>query len=1103
MFNDIRDEIVKNVARLKELRDKHYQNGHREIEVRFSEYRRKDVSQTDFLRLRAEFDEIVAKSQRSPDLRDTWKIIEVRDNVFIHAPPENTVDPPDTISHFRIITTDIPNPGGKAISKQTNMRKISILNDIKGTTDKNKKAPALRSTLYPFRIGFSIEVEGARTNVQVQSEYRDRDRKSYVLNRGGKDILQVDTTIVKENSNSQTKKILYEVEIELLVEYDDQSEIALAEITEKILKNINQTRFLYTLEERTKVISFLNSNLNRLRNEHSILTRFVNKPIDLTWEDLKAGNTEGLFPQLVSTNNPTDYLYTVTVKLDGLRMFVFFDESGVYLFNPLAHIICKINDKEIPALRGTVLDGELLIGKKEELHNAKEYNMYLFDCLRILKDGEIYDLRSNTHLVRRKGIIHSIKLCAAASDVWSDIKLLMFSKKFYAITDRESFYEANIQALTKVVVRNPTDQELELSLGSDGLIYTHAGEYLPEEGSKNRRWKPPNQLTIDFRILMINDRNNPNSKIGVPAVYVQKRVQDEKQPKQIPFYGTNENRFDPTAVELENVIDGFPVRISEEQIAEFRYDTRKKVFVPLRQRFDKDQPNDIKTAIATWKLIQNPIQRGIMTGTIKGTKILDLMRKFHNNFKRVLLDIVHQEVKQPSYKAMPTNVSNIERPILMDIGSGAGGDVDKWKFAGKKGEGFNIVAIEPQADRVRKLAERVKNAKMQDRVNILEVDARKTKSILSKLGNLYGNRKVDAVSMFHVLTFFYDSENSISQLLATIKGSLRYGGIFVAMALDGDLVYRQMGDSAQIKLPGIMITKVDGVHSRKIRVQLSTPTDESLASGQIEYLVDFDHFITQFEANGFELIDDRYLDAEAVLNDSEMWWSQMTKVVMFRYVGGNENLKRDSLDKLKDILMRANNQVYPLLVPNEMQQIKVERSVFQNFDLWTVGVLGDGSCFLHSILYAINAKYRTMNNEDRKKIVMGVRRDLALLFTEEVYQSIADGNTAQLGRDNNSFSYDVLKNGLLDYGHWFGIEFLQFVSNVFVINIQLVWWRDNKMQVYKSAGEQKLLFQKGRNTIILFWQGQNHFQPIGRKINNDIGFVFYDHDSLAKLFQEE
>ena len=1103
MFDDISDEIGKNVARLKELRDKHYPNGHKEIEVRFSEYRRKDVSQTNFLRLRAEFDEIVAKSQRSSDLRDNWKIIEVRDNVFIHAPPENTVDPIDTISHFRIITTDVPSTGGKPVSKQTNIRKISILNDVKGSTDKNKKAPALRSTLFPFRIGFSIEVEGARTNVQVQSEYRDRDRKSYVLNRGGKDILQVDTTIVKENSNSQTKKILYEIEIELLVEYDDQSKTALIEITEKILKNINQTRFLYTLEERAKLVSTLNSNLNRLRNEQSILTRFVNKPIDLTWDDLKAGNTEGLFPQLVTTKNPTDYLYTVTVKLDGLRMFVYFDESGVYLFNPLAHIICKINDKEIPELNGTVVDGELLIGKGEELHNAKEYNMYLFDCLRIPKDGVLFDLRSNTHLVRRKGIIHSVKLCAG-SDIWDNVKLLMFSKKFYPITDRETFYEANIQALTKVVVRNPTDQELELSLGSDGLIYTHAGEYLPEDGSKNRRWKPPNQLTIDFRILMINDRINPNNKIGVPAAYVQKRVIEEKQPKQITFYGTNENRFDPTAIELENVIDGFPVRISEEQIAEFRYDTRKKVFVPLRLRFDKDQPNDIKTAVATWKLIQNPIQRGIMTGTIKGTKILDLMRKFHNNFKRALLDIIHNEVKQPSYKALPTDVQNIERPILMDIGSGAGGDVEKWKFAGTKGEGFNVVAMEPQADRVRKLAERIKNAKMQDRVNILEVDARKTKSILSKLGNLYGNRKVDAVSMFHVLTFFYDSERSISELLSTIKGALRYGGIFVAMALDGDLVYQQMGDSAQIKMPGIMITKVDGIRSRKIRVQISTPTDESLASGQIEYLVDFSHFITQFEANGFELMDERYLDAEAVLNDSEMWWSQMTKVVMFRYVGGTENLKRDSLDKLKDILMRAKNQIYPLLSPNEKQQMTVERSVFEKFDLWTVGVLGDGSCFLHSILYAINAKYRTMSTEERKKIVLGVRRDLALLFTEEVYQSIGDGNTAQLGRDNNSFSYDVLKNALLDYGHWFGVEFLQFVSNVFGINIQLIWWRNNKMEVYKHAGEQKLLFQKGRNTIILFWQGQNHFQPIGRKIkdDNDLGFVFYDDDSLAKLFRE-
>jgi len=1159
MFHDIQSNITNNVERLRELKKLHPDG----------QLEGKEVFQKGFFQLRSELDVLVKDSannvlvtvQNEAPLQ-RWVTEDIRDIVSIHAMPENVEDYPDTISRYRVIKTDVPGQeGGKPMSKATNIRKITLLNDVKTKEKENKKAPALLSTSYPFRIGFSIELQGKNFDSPTQSEYRDRDRRSYGLyqnvlveaEEGNQKyeetkILQIDTTVVKENSNSQTKKTLYEIEVELLVEYDEASEKILMTVVEKVLKIVNQTRFLYTLEEVATTILNINMSMRGSKNTNAIQTGFVNKPEDLMWDDLRAGNASGIFPNLVAEGQLVEPLYTVTVKLDGMRMLVYFGENGVYLFNPLAGIICKISEEEVIELTGSILDGELIIGEKDELHNAKLYEMYLFDCLRIRtavteikevavvkgketkrdqaialekqqqlqrRDPNVTDMRMNKHVIRRKGTIHAARKCLE-SKIWNDnVRLVLFTKKFYPIVDRETFYVANNLALNKVVIRTPSGEEKETTLGSDGLVFTNTGEYLPETGSKNKRWKPPHQLTIDFRVLMIDDRDHPNNKIGIPAVFVQKGEREGKGIRQVPFHGTVENRFDSTSVELENVVNGFHIKILEDQIAEFRYDTRRHVFVPLRPRYDKSQPNRIKAAIDTWKLIQNPIQRGIMTGTILGARVLDLMRSFHNNFKAALLDTVADQVRQPVYAATPQGRerNEIERPILFDIGSGEGGFiVQAWKYGGKKGRGFNVVALEPQPERVAKLRERLNQSKMQDRSHILLGDARETKKIVRQITTLYGNRKVDAVSMFHVLTFFYDFENSVSALLSTIKGVLRPGGIFVCMALDGDLVYEQMKGAAQIKLPGIMIRMLpveivggkgkEELRSRAVRVQISTPKDISLAGGQKEYLVDFNHFITQFEANGFELSDDRYLNAEAILNDSEMWWSQMTRVVKFRYVGVDQP-KKDSLNKLKDILMKAKARSYPLLPVGEFQRLAESSipSIFSAFELWTVGVLGDGSCFLHALLYAVNSQYRTMNTAERVKLVSALRRDLAALFTRDVYESLSDGSIAELGQDVNSFSYDVLKYGLLDYGHWFGLEFLQFVSNAIKINIQLVWWRDGKIQIYKSGSEKQDVFIKGRNTVILFWQGEAHFQPVGRKLGEDVGFVFQDDDPLSKLFQ--
>src|SRR4030042_5517097 len=65
MFHDIQPDITNNVKRLQELKKLH-PDGQIEIEVRIMKYGGKEVSQTDFLRLRNELDALVKSSAGGP-----------------------------------------------------------------------------------------------------------------------------------------------------------------------------------------------------------------------------------------------------------------------------------------------------------------------------------------------------------------------------------------------------------------------------------------------------------------------------------------------------------------------------------------------------------------------------------------------------------------------------------------------------------------------------------------------------------------------------------------------------------------------------------------------------------------------------------------------------------------------------------------------------------------------------------------------------------------------------------------------------------------------------------------------------------------------------
>lgn len=1015
----------------------------------------------------------------------------------------------------------------------------------KSTTSLKYKLNNIHIEEFNVNMGFALEIQKSNKPSDTKSELvRNRLRHSFVLSHGVNNgvlnkLLRVDFTEVTRISGIQEVKD-YQIEVEVLSTTVDNpldtfnlAVVDLSATLEILLKLINNTRNLYTKEIRLGIIQEINSNLakgdNRAqlqprgtdKKDHGTLfTNYMNNPVDLIVSDIQTGTPGSLFPYITSDQSSSPVEYMVTIKADGERIFIYWTEFGLVLFNPRSQLINLFSLNANENLLGTMFDGELLPLQDGHVL-SKIYTILVFDCLFCRIDDVVIDLRREELVKRLVARDLMIDEYNNDEDIAESSDLIISGKSFYPFNSRETFFEANREAL-KTNIDPATGQLFD----SDGLIYTHTGPYLSKytkaDGtvvhSKNKKWKPLHKLTIDFKIGVINDNSKRDEpKKVLQLMYVQgegiNRTYrlDTFRGNKIPGQGTFDGKKFIPKWELDGTEfidtfrdkDGKIHKLEIGQIVEFAWNNKDRIFYPLRIRTDKTDPNDgNKGGKDTWNLIKEPIQKGILLNELRGNKVLNLVRKFTNKVKLEKLTKVRNTILQKSGKKV--------RPQLVDIGSGAGGDIDKWKDLQ-----FDVIAIEPSRRNADEFEERARNAKFEDKHwQLIYGRGEDHENILKKFENLK-LRKADVVTMMHVLTFFYSSEEKVENLIKTIKGVIAPQGRFICMAMDGNMINNQLGENLQLDIPkdnpAITIRRVPDETGRKIWVRMNA---KLLKSGQNEYLVDFDDFIMRMERNGFELVEDNHLNAEALLSDTELWWAQMTRVIEFRYlpVAKISQTSELRLNKIQEILMRTySNGITQSLEPD--RKLKFPQSVgtfssntLHKFDLYTVGVLGGGSCFLHSIVYCVNIEYRSQvdDYDSRIQTILCLRNDLKAIFDFNEYARLGDGNIKELGGDmkrlhgDSTYSYNTLKNGLGDYSHWFGLEFVEYVADKINVNIHIVWWRDNTLQVYKHSGEK--LFNPERHNIVVYWQGGNHFQPVGlmRPESNKLSFVFKSDDPLIQ-----
>lgn len=785
--------------------------------------------------------------------------------------------------------------------------------------------------------------------------------------------------------------------------------------------------------------------------------------------------------------------YSVSLKADGTRYFLYFDRDGLYLVAPESRVLTKISgqDTQHPGLKGDDLTGTILdcevIGEISEDGTMDYYEILAFDLL--AKSNQ--DMRNLGYVERQK----SLKLIVESFGKKDSFKKLiqLELKPVYRLPHYDNTMsvaeglEASKQLfeiLTVLVNASYSDQSTNgINWSTDGLIFTPSErpylEYedvfgqIPDSRDKDRvekhnyslirKWKP--ELTIDFLVSKLESGQvtlfSHNSKTGDKIEF--------KGDYNIPWNGS---------VELTPDMIG--------KIIEFKWTYSDKfldnAFVLYKERVDRSTPNSEKVAMDVWRLIHDPVTSEHLRGTT-----LNFMRRYHNKVKRFLLSELSSKIKDAK-----------DRPVLLDIGSGRGGDIFKWNVFSE------VYAVEPDVENMREFLGRL-NSKpdvdytkltsehnyairkqihsrsrvgpnKQDKIKPLNIKGEESYDLLRKIKP----RSVNCVTMFNALTFFYQDQAKLKAVINSIRSVLIEGGYFYAIAFDGELLLNSMRkensqDSDEtygtMKSRNITISKSPDATCRKIWIKI----EDSIVRGQYEYLISCGEFSELMDSNGFKLVDERYLNEELLLSREEYWFSSMFKVMKFKFFS-NPN-KKDLSTFLKPVIENMEKQfvISPLEPTDEPQLIKSTQFNAKGITgVVRYGVVQNDSALIHAALTAISSEYRNMAISERHGTMIQIRQEMANAYTLEIHNSVAGGFFASSGVP--AHQYVNMRASLARSTHWIHPALLEHISNQLGVNIHILRGIDPELMKSQYGNSH---IKPGRKHIILYWLNDNHYETIG------------------------
>lgn len=897
---------------------------------------------------------------------------------------------------------------------------------------------------YGIRINLAEEIISQPNPTFSPTFARRKDRYSFLLLGGA---ARLDLTLVTPLMGNKQGEISYEVEVELL---DRRYLPQFSSTIETLLRSIQDTTLIYTKKEKEEVFAYLNGLLGQRPESQSLNPGIIVQARNLNMRDLVWGGIVG---------NP-ETAYAVAHKADGIRRLLAFTPTGIWFLLP--KIYATLVDKMVvPALTGTVLEGELIPkGVNRKNGPRSKYWFLTYDCLAAGGDRGI----QNTFLINRRAV------CQGIADKFKDNPLLSIWTKSLKILDVD---RQGLSVQTRVdhffkVMRDLFEEQNHLNYEQDGFIFTPSlSPYNPGADKKPLsqrvltrypdivKWKPRQKMTIDFSIGWHND---------------QVVLYSGEKGKLVPFEGSSFNSF-------EGKVENNPITqtLSSGTIVEYSFDFETNSMVPVRVRNDKTVPNRLDVALSNWDWIHDPVKKESLIG-----EGFDLVFKYHNRIKKALFQSVGKN------------------RTLLDIGSGRGGDVAKWKDFSR------IVAVEPNPDYLPELERRITLHGLEDRVLILPTGGEDTTTIVQAVEEFLGGR-ADVGSLMLSMSFFWSSSEMLEGLAATLREGIKAEGEIIFFTIDGALVSEMFDPSLRgLKIDQLQLGNATFEYRSERELYVDIPG--TIVERQREWLVHlYDLSLRiQFEISHLHRADtEKFLSAKEAIYTQMYTFGQMSqkkgppvrpemkeralqphmptipKLARVpeetckspcEQLGCEKQKKEESIRQAlhqlpKPITLTLTKKTkelpwLPVRKPDNLEDPAIGDDLVQALNVpWYQNVvriadIGDGSCFFHALLKAVYQPYQENNSYAyRTDLVTHLRRDIAYTL-----QRPATVNGEYLPLDDQTLKQreelGYLKNQLpVDYRYKINYET---ASDGAFPNIYLVYLHDQAMD-FSLPGLQRLL----------------------------------------------
>jgi len=587
--------------------------------------------------------------------------------------------------------------------------------------------------------------------------------------------------------------------------------------------------------------------------------------------------------------------------------------------------------------------------------NGKDVSIYPFYSRESNVKMRLSELTEVIKLLTSDATLYTYPLTKEGKPtIYSDMSLKISVKQFQPVDDISDPFDIFHQAKTVLDRKNSPYH-------TDGLIFTPNNAALPKGGGKwiaQLKWKPAEENTIDF--LVMTEMTEAGGSLERRTVRMKEddahlyktfhlyvgsdSTMEAKDARaiilqQLPILEEERNKYHPkefvsepydTHASICNIpiaSDGsaYTTRTKESiqnrMIVEMAYHPEVTAgfrWEPIRIRWDKTAQyhegrvggtmNDDETAKSVWKSIHDPITRKmICDGILSSGTSTDITKVYYVSGRKNKSESFTKEMQEfhnyiKSELLLKPTLESFEKPLLLDMSCGRGGDINKWV---KLKAGF-VLGCDIAENAFTDIHDNIYNRYIRlirekggrDRIApmiFVQADASvpyedgtagSTPEDRKILRTLYGHSESDAppavlemagiasggfdvVAIMYSLHFMFRDRSMLDGWLLNVAASLKLNGYFIGCCFDGDTVANTLmklskGDTYEGKNEEGIVWTIRKQYDDGQTGSLP-PTEEgigqaidvyfpSIGDTYTEYLVSFSYLQTRLQEIGCELV---------------------------------------------------------------------------------------------------------------------------------------------------------------------------------------------------------------------------------------------------------